>query len=233
VTDPVNGWAFLVARGRRKGYRTVLAPDFLVAHNLHSLLSESAGGDSPDMDGRLAVEIDNGEVGHMSLTYRTEQLRSDDLGKDSDKDNELVLDEHGRPLELLYGVVSRHQPPSGVDERDLQRARAEAFGSYRRFLAEEDTFRVDGSSFFPLHGSDAPTPRSDNDRPALERPGAAEVLRPAPEVARPPDVSTARSAASPPPTKARRRKVGFGGAAVIVGAVLIALLLLWLTLLGR
>jgi len=42
-----RGWAFLVARGRRKGYRSVLVPDFLAESNEYGILGETVGGDFP------------------------------------------------------------------------------------------------------------------------------------------------------------------------------------------
>jgi hypothetical protein len=216
-----------------------LAPDFLVAHNLHSVLSESAGGDSADEGGRHTIEINNSEVGHMSLTYRTEQVKRRYVDEESDKQDELVLDEHGRPLELLYGVVSRHQPPSTVDERDLQWAREEAVVSYRRFLGEEDTFQIDASRSFLLHGSKASVPGSDADPRPSERPSDIDVVKPVGEITRPLDDRLSKDATGSPrtPTQADRRKSGVGGATVIVVALLIAafialLVLLWMNLIS-
>ena len=41
----VYGWNFLVARGRQKGYQTLLAPDFLAESNEYGGLGELTGGD--------------------------------------------------------------------------------------------------------------------------------------------------------------------------------------------
>ena len=48
MTEAVFGWPFLVARGRERGYRTVLAPGFLTERRLHGLLSDSANGRQMD-----------------------------------------------------------------------------------------------------------------------------------------------------------------------------------------
>src|SRR5262249_7202971 len=152
------------------------APDFLVTNNLHGLLSECAGVESPDVSGRHATEIDNTEVGRVSLSYRTEQLRSRDLDNSSGGSPDLVLDEYGRPLEFLYGVVSRQRLPGEIDERDLQHARGEAVSSYRLFLANEEAFRVNVSKSFQLHGTGTPVLHLDTDSPPPDFRISSEVL---------------------------------------------------------
>ncbi|MGH3913749.1 MAG: hypothetical protein ACRDTC_10120 [Pseudonocardiaceae bacterium] len=230
----MDGWAFLVARGRSKGYRTVLAPDFLVARNLHSLLSESAGTDAPGVGGRYSVAIDDSEVGQLSLSYRTERLRSVDLHS-SDTADQFVSDEHGRPLEMLYGLVSRRPASSDIDERDLQRAREEALDSYRLFLTDENTFQVEASKSFPLRGPAVSTPAPGIDLPPPDHPSTRETvepasgaIRPAHEVVRPPDSSTATARAGSRPARTRRSRIVVGGAALAIGAMLVALLVVWL-----
>lgn len=48
AAQPVSrGWAFIVARGRRQGYRSVLVPDFLAESKEYGVLGETVGGDFP------------------------------------------------------------------------------------------------------------------------------------------------------------------------------------------
>jgi hypothetical protein len=168
--DAPHGWAFLVARGRRQGYRTILAPDFLASARLHGLLAESASVHAAGS--RHQAEIDGPGVGPMTMVYETEQLTAAELGGDH-----AAVDEHGRPLEILYGIVSRQRLRGRVDPDDLRIARAEALRSYRRFLAGETDFAVDASQAFALRGVDARAPRSPAPRPARARrvPRAAPV----------------------------------------------------------
>jgi hypothetical protein len=145
VPELAYGWSFLVARGRRRGYCTILAPDFLARRGLQEVLSESAGG-SPE-GGVHQLELDQPGVGPITLVYESEQPAAGELDGGAP-----ALDEHGRPLEILYGIVSRDRLDGRVDAGDLRNARSEALNSYRRFLAEEDGFEIDTSKRFGLHG---------------------------------------------------------------------------------
>src|SRR3954452_1404036 len=138
MTAVANGWPFLVARGRRRGYRTVLAPEFLVGPRLHSLLA-----DAPERsgDGPRSVEVSPAQVGKLTLVYETKVVTAADIGG-------VALDEHGRELEIRYGIVLRGGAgatgdlPYGVRER--------ALASYRNFLADEDSFDVEASEAIQL-----------------------------------------------------------------------------------
>jgi multiple sugar transport system substrate-binding protein len=147
VTDALEGWAFLVARGRRAGYRTVLAPAFLVDRNEHHVLAESTGGHH--CEGARAVELATAQVGPFSIGYTSERLTRSDVEAGADG-GELLTDEHGRPLEIVYGVVSRDTLDGPLDAEDLRTARAHALQSYRSFLSDEQGHRVDASAAFRL-----------------------------------------------------------------------------------
>lgn len=140
----VYGWPFLVARGRRRGYRTVLAPSFLTERRLHGVLADAANGELTEAGRSRSVEVDRPDVGRLTLVYRSEQLAAAEL------DDGPATDEHGRPLEILYGLVCRGRVHGDVESDELDSARREALGSYRRFLAEEDGFAVAPSEAFPL-----------------------------------------------------------------------------------
>jgi hypothetical protein len=140
-----------VARGRRRGYRTVLAPDFLTERDLHGVLSESSSGDDLAASRTRTIELVPDGVGAITVSYKTEQLSATDLNGGSAAGNAPPTDEHGRPLEILYGVVARGRLSGPVDGDDWEAARAEALRSYRRFLDEEDGFSVAASRSFALH----------------------------------------------------------------------------------
>jgi hypothetical protein len=161
MAEQAQGWPFLVARGRRRGYGTILAPGFLIRGGLEELLSESAAG-CPD-DGVEQRELDHPGIGPMTIVYETDQPAAGELGGDAD-------DEHGRPLEILYGIVSRDRLAGRLGADDLRSARREALASYNRFLAHEDGFGVDESERRPLSGVTA--------QPWHRTPAAAEPARP-------------------------------------------------------
>ena len=153
--DGVEAWPFLVARGRREGYRTLLAPEFLVRRDLHEQLAESSPSVPSGTLGR--AELDRAGVGSLRLVYTTEDLTAA-MSDGSDQVKPLA-DEHGRPLEMLYGVVAREPLSEALAADDLQPARAEALDTYRSFLAGEKGFPVMSSRPYPLpRGATAPTP---------------------------------------------------------------------------
>jgi hypothetical protein len=141
----VGRWPFLVARGRRVGYRVVLAPDFLVHTRQHHLLAEHVGAGPAGPDGRSVVELPATGFGPLVVTYREEPAAAAELLPGSESD--ILRDRHGRPLELLYGVVTG-SPPEPVDGGDLATARAAAIEAYRRFLADEEGADVQPSPGF-------------------------------------------------------------------------------------
>jgi hypothetical protein len=157
----VSRWPFLVARGRRVGYRVVLAPDFLVRNREHDLLAEYVGAGPAGPGGQSVVEVPSTGFGPLVVTYREEPAAAAELLPGSESD--ILRDRHGRPLELLYGVVTG-SPPEPVDGGDLATARAAAIEAYRRFLADEEGADVQPSAGFTV---DAVPPE----------PGITEVAR--------------------------------------------------------
>lgn len=201
IDDIASRWPFLVARGRHTGYRTLLAPDFLTECRLHGQLSDKAHADVPARVHQTSV--DSAEVGRLTLIYRTERLAPPDL-EGATSEHRPVVDEHGRPLQMLYGIVTRWPPSAPADERDLAVARAAALISYRRFLTDEDGYDVDASTAFPLHTSLAqrgqtrePNPPSPpppapppTPAPLTLPPSSSEPLPPRPRRGRDPGLSS-------------------------------------------
>lgn len=152
-----DGWAFLIARGLHMGYRSVLAPDFLVSTGTYGTLAEAVDGNHPDSHTPRFATVDIPGVGIVTLAYRTEAVVHADLRHEDPSDtgsmvdctgDGFVLDEHGRPLHLLYGFACRTDGLTGPDEQDLLEARRQAFDAYRHFLADEDAFTVKASKPF-------------------------------------------------------------------------------------
>jgi hypothetical protein len=144
--DGVDAWPFLVARGRREGYRTLLAPEFLVRRDLHEQLAESSPSVRSGTLGR--AELNGAAVGSLRLVYTTEDLTA--AMSDGSDEVKPLTDEHGRPLEMLYGVVAREPLSDALAAGDLQPARAEALDTYRIFLTREKGFPVMSSRPYPL-----------------------------------------------------------------------------------
>jgi len=155
-----QGWPFLVARGRRASYRTVLAPRFLVDANAHHALADAAGVSDLGADGTRVVECHHARVGPFSIGYTSEQLTQGDLDATATDAGEPATDEHGRPLEIVYGVVSQDLLGRSLATKDLVTARTAALRSYRNFLADEAGHAVATSSPFALRSRARTRPTS-------------------------------------------------------------------------
>lgn len=131
-----TGWPFLVARGRTRDYRTVLVPDLLAGRGMQALLADALAIPDPS-SGRRTMMIYPRDMEPLTITARAEAASIDTVGGDP-------RDEHGRPMEFLYGVVQLH-PTSAPD---LAQAREQALASYRRFLADEENFTFDVAGAF-------------------------------------------------------------------------------------
>lgn len=156
MSEVSQGWAFLVARGRRAGYRTVLSPEFLITARREHVLAASTGAGGVGADGTRVVEVDDDEAGPLSIGYTSEQLTLADVSEVSSGATDVLIDEHGRPLEMVYGIVSRDLLLAPLHRDDLLVARDAALASYRRFLADEDGHRVDMAAAFALRTRTVP-----------------------------------------------------------------------------
>lgn len=191
------GWAFLVARGRRAGYRSVLVPDFLVESNEYGILGEMVGGDSSSSGLPRIESFSAPAIGAITVAYQTERLTYGDLNEESlpadstaagHATDDLITDEHGRPLDLLYGFACRASTIRATHEADLLAARAEALPAYQRFLADEKGFTLEISKPFALHsvtsGPEAPSQRIPPSRDTVRPPRPPSVRPPAAAAAR-------------------------------------------------
>jgi hypothetical protein len=207
MPEEARGWPFLVARGRHRGYRTVLAPDFLARRNLQGVLSDAATGDGLELGQARTAEVDAPAVGPLTLWFRIERVNAADVNGHLPGEDAIATDEHGRPLEILYGVVARGRLSGPVHDGDLGAARSQALRSYRRFLEHEDAFAVDASPAFALRGVTAMAPAA-----------------PAP----PQRTPTPAPAPAPAPVRTPERRPAIGApATVAVAAVLLVLVLWW------
>jgi hypothetical protein len=158
VTD---GWAFLVARGRRQGYRTRLVPGVLKDLGMPGLVEDSAGAQGEPGIGTVVRHVATPR-GQVAIVYRTHRIRPGDLA-----DSGAAFDEHGRPLDVIYGFVCLAPVTHTPEDADLDSAYRQALESYRRFLADESGFVTETSLAFPLRSTIAPAPA---ERPATVPP---------------------------------------------------------------
>ncbi len=143
MTPASHGWPFLVARGRRTVFRTVLAPQFVFDEGLEGLLAGSTS------DGSTAPRLVNLDEQRLSIGYVSEGVALAEVEAPG-RAGEVLTDEHGRPIEIRYGIVSRDHLQHPLDPEDLRMARSLALTSYRRLLDDEDGFRRDAATAIAL-----------------------------------------------------------------------------------
>jgi hypothetical protein len=142
-----RAWPFLVARGRQRGYRTLLAPDFLVADRDHGVLDDAiVPGDEYDRASVTGLVTGAGRA--LTVVHATHPVTAADLTEPGAEPGAEPRDRHSRPLRLIYGFVCAAGDVGEPDAGDLAACREAALGVYRRFLDDEDGFTVESSSGF-------------------------------------------------------------------------------------
>ena len=187
VLQQTQAWPFLVGRGRHEGYQTLLAPSFLVEHDMYETLSEATPSVPPGVLGRAEVSCPG--VGSLALTYTTDGVPTSS-GESANGVGEWT-DEHGRPLEMLYGVVAQEPLSDTLAISDLRRAREEALEAYQSFLDHEDDYRVRISQPYSLPRQTPGRPHSDV---FATREGGPQRRNPRPSDRHRPDLRPAHAA---------------------------------------
>ena len=152
-----SGWPFLVAAGRRRDYRTLLAPEFLVADLDYGILDQAVRP-TPETGPATVVEVRTARGRPLTIVYATHRLTAADLidpvpgrthpaGRPADAPGPDApgsdpRDEHGRPLRLIYGYATPDGYFPEPAPADLDSARTVALTTYRRFLADEERVEV-------------------------------------------------------------------------------------------
>jgi hypothetical protein len=149
-----TGWPFLVAAGRRRDYRTLLAPEPLVAVLDYGVLDEVVRPSGP---APTVVDATTRAGRRISVVFATHLLTPADLGPPGSSAAG-VRDEHGRPLRLIYGFVCLDASVGEPAGADLAHARTTALETYRRFLADEDRLTVEASAPFPVRSGTVTRP---------------------------------------------------------------------------
>jgi hypothetical protein len=187
-----HGWPFLVARGRRKGYRVLLVPEPLADSNQHGLLADVLTGEFSPSEWPRVETVAAAGIGPICCAYRTERLGQADR---QGSPEQLMLDQHGRPLEILYGLICATDGVLDPAAADLDLARTEALATYRRFLADEAGFTPECSHSFPLRSMLSPASPS---KLAPAAPNQYEEARPGPPPAFSPSGLSPRAAGKGP-----------------------------------
>src|SRR4051812_36532744 len=100
-----RAWPFLVARGRERGYRTLLAPDFLVAERGYGVLDDSVVPD-PEEDRASVITVVTSTGRALTVAHATHVVTAADLAEPGTEAGEREpRDRHSRPLQLIYGFV--------------------------------------------------------------------------------------------------------------------------------
>ncbi|MFD9408439.1 hypothetical protein ACFWBN_15695 [Streptomyces sp. NPDC059989] len=199
----LQGWPFLVARGRYRGYRTLLAPDFLVAEADYGVLDDHVARGMAAEQVKV-VPVVTGAGRPLTVVHTTHQVTAADVAEPGDAPvDQAPRDEFGRPLDLMYGFVCEGQV-TAPDPEDLNACRETALPVYRRFLGDEEGFRIESGRAFPLRSDLARSP-----------------VPPRPEYAPTPTGPSSPGRAPSPP--GHRRGLISAGILVIIG-----LLVIWL-----
>ncbi|MFG1879049.1 hypothetical protein ACGFIV_29815 [Sphaerisporangium sp. NPDC049003] len=175
-----RGWPFLVARGRHRGYRTLLAPGFLIAEHGHGVLDDSVVPNS-DQDRATVIEVETGRGRRLTVAHATHLVTSADIAEPgAPPDPRDPRDQHSRPLQLIYGYVCLDAAAGEPDQEDLRFCRQASLGAYRRFLGDEEGFTVEASEDFPLRSPVTRRPSAPARRPARMSPmdGYDDSVRP-------------------------------------------------------
>lgn len=142
-----RGWPFLISRGRRVGYRTLLAPALLVTDGDYTVLADHVEpGAVLDRPGIIDLTTPSGQP--ISVVHATHRVSGTDLGQAA-----APKDEHGRPLHLLYGFVCPRARGICPDQADLRTALTAALEAYQSFLKDEKDFAIEVGEPFPLRSS--------------------------------------------------------------------------------
>lgn len=137
-----QGWPFLIARGRQRGYSVLLAPRFLLAEGDYGFLEQATGAvrESAPVQAGVAISQRGRRLG---LVWSEHRVTAEDLS-----DTEDPYDEHSRPLLLLYGFVCADTAVSAPHGAGLDHARRVALDTYRQFLTDENGFTTQPSAPF-------------------------------------------------------------------------------------
>ncbi|MEU7551330.1 hypothetical protein AB0B01_03025 [Streptomyces sp. NPDC044571] len=157
-SSPRRGWPFLVARGRYHGYRTLLAPDVLLAARDYGVLDDSLVPSTVE-DQAQVMQVVTAGGRPLTVVHATHRVTAADVAEPGTEAlDRPPRDEYGRPLALMYGYVCEGGGDVAPQQADLAFCRETALGVYRRFLGDEEGFAVEPGPAFPLRSAVAVSP---------------------------------------------------------------------------
>lgn len=224
--DADRVWPFLVARGRRVGYRAILVPDMMTGTSDEDVLADSVHASVPSSDGARVDRVATSTMGDLTIVYRVHRLQPADVERRAaslddadvaDGSPAAATDVHGRPIDLFYGFVT----PANVrrvESTDLRVARDAGLSAYRRFLTNEQHYASEGAQSFQPRSVVTPVV-------ARRAPGSGARRSPVPHVP-----SGARPSVDEPPARAGSSRraldvIGLAGALIVLVVVVVALAL--------
>lgn len=148
-----TAWPFMVTRGRKIGYRVILAPKFLIDSGAVKALAEMAEYTELPSDTAAERKIHLPTHEPFLLIYRRFKPHARDIGLPSDAP---LVDQAGREFWATEGIIL--QPALARPTRDLvaredmDRAHHDALNSLRRLWEQDDWHAPEPSTAF------APTP---------------------------------------------------------------------------
>ncbi|MEZ4865989.1 MAG: hypothetical protein R3C14_32035 [Caldilineaceae bacterium] len=136
-----SAWPFLVSRNRLLGYRTVVAPDFMVTAEMAGLLANEVEGNITPTP--VCHVLATTQAGTLTLFYRVRNATLIDPS---------LRDEAGRPILWIEGVVFKgDHHDSQVTNEDLERVHGQLQEGYRRFWGQNSAnYPVEPSSALVL-----------------------------------------------------------------------------------
>jgi hypothetical protein len=137
----ISAWPFLFGRGRTVDYRPILVPAFLAEKNGRSLLSIIGKDAEVTEPGHAAWRrIDSERLGPLLVVFRVIRPRERDVARPGSQPDDFLLDQFGRPLTLVAGVITQNEYTPGVASTAslLNTASAVLIPAFQEFWANDD-----------------------------------------------------------------------------------------------
>lgn len=138
MTTSAQAWPFAITRAMRTDYRLVAAPDFLLHSGQAADLSAAANG-NVDPDCVYLRPCSSPDGTELWCAYRSVPL----LAADVDRPGDTALDEFGRPIRLIEGIVCQQRPDAVLGQGLFHHVHPSLVPTLTRFYAEDSaTFRA-------------------------------------------------------------------------------------------
>ncbi|MFC6086274.1 hypothetical protein [Sphaerisporangium aureirubrum] len=150
ASPSMPAWAFLVARGREKGYRVVLAPEVLLDGQEYGVLDDTVVPSNQE-DHATVIQVTTRAGRPLTVVHATHLVTAAEIAEPgTEPSSRAPRDQHSRPLQLIYGYVCAGRVTPHVRDEDLTATRQASLEAYRRFLADEENFTVVPSPAFTV-----------------------------------------------------------------------------------